>query len=156
MTDANILDDSTDTDSQLAPEKSIEEVYADRNALAVGYAALAWSLGMDVGWYEHDEWAVIYVETPEGQVSWHVRPETIPDWVPEADEDALVGHSRREKNRRIATVADQIGRLAAEVHARLDDYPHLDADEWTLADLQEEAEKAGEAAGLDVPLEGEP
>ena len=85
-------------------EKSIEEVYEDRNALVEAFARLAAETGFEVFWYRHDEWAVIGIELPTGQVSWHVRPDpsNIPGWIPEREgSEAFDGHDRKEKNSRL-------------------------------------------------------
>jgi len=85
-------------------EKSIEEVYEDRNTLVEAFARLAGEMGFEVAWYRHDEWAVITVDLPTGPVSWHVRPdpENIPEWIPERDgEDVFDGHDRETKNERL-------------------------------------------------------
>jgi hypothetical protein len=153
-------DDSTDTetDSQLASEKSIEEVYADRNALALGFAALARSLGMDAGWYEHDDWAVIYVELPTGQVSWHVRRATVPEWLPKVAPAVYDGHDRRAKNDRLVEAADSMGRLAREAQQLLEerDLDGVGLDEMTLGECAalagETAERAGVADSLDLDM----
>ncbi len=58
-------------------EKSIDDVYHDRNLLAIGFAtivAMTWGTGY-AGYYYHDGWPVIWVETPAGQKSWHVMPD---------------------------------------------------------------------------------
>jgi hypothetical protein len=89
-------------------EKSIEDVYEDRNTLVEAFAHAAHSLGFEACYYVHDEWAVIVVELPTGQVSWHVRPDpsNIPDWLPERDgEHVFDGHSRDEKNERLRQFA---------------------------------------------------
>ena len=89
-------------------EKDIEEVYADRNALVEAFARSMFSLGFPVCYYVHDEWAVIVVDTPTGQTSWHVRPDpsNIPDWIPERDgSDIFDGHDRQQKNDRLRDYA---------------------------------------------------
>lgn len=89
-----------------ANEKDVGEVYADRNLLVLAFARhFAEKHGRDrIGWYEHDEWAVVTVKLAPGvPVSWHVRPEVIPSGMPERDpEDWYDGHSREEKNDRLA------------------------------------------------------
>lgn len=89
-------------------EKDIREVYEDRNALVEAFARLAHEIGYEVCWYRHDEWAVIAVELPNGQTSWHVRPDpsNIPDWIPERDgEHVFDGHGREQKNARLREFA---------------------------------------------------
>lgn len=89
-------------------EKSIEEVYADRNALVEALARLAHEVGYQAIWYRHGEWAVIAVELPNGQTSWHTRPDpsSIPDWIPERDRQHVYdGHDRETKNQRLREFA---------------------------------------------------
>lgn len=86
-------------------QKSIEEVYEDRNALAQAFARMAHEAGYGVGFYIHDEWAVVNVELPQGQVSWHMRPEDVLDWVSQFDPVQFDGHDRDEKNRRLLAFA---------------------------------------------------
>ncbi|WP_440765524.1 hypothetical protein [Natronorubrum sp. DTA7] len=56
--------------------KAIDEVYHDRNLLAIAFArAIRLTWGSDTaGWYWHNDWPVIWVDTPAGQKSWHVTP----------------------------------------------------------------------------------
>lgn len=103
----------------MSAEKSVSEVYEDRNVLAFAFARSICTLGetlydlgvldecdvYDAGWYLHDEWAVVFVELPEGQVSWHVRPEDVPEWLMEHDPSAFDGHTREEKNERLLEFA---------------------------------------------------
>ena len=89
-------------------EKNIEEVYADRNALVEAFARALYDQGQRVCYYIHDEWAVINIELPNGQVSWHVRPdpENIPDWMPERDgTDVFDGHDNERKIERLKKYA---------------------------------------------------
>lgn len=96
-------------DSDDSADKSIGEVYRDRNLLAFALARSVADLNgvQSVGTYEHDEWAVVAVRLPSGPVSWHVRPETVPDWIPERDpSEWFDGHDRAEKNERVEDYAD--------------------------------------------------
>ncbi|WP_455448081.1 hypothetical protein [Natrinema thermotolerans] len=57
-------------------EKPLDEVYHDRNLLAIAFARairLTWGPNT-AGWYWHDGWRVVWVDTPTGQKSWHVTP----------------------------------------------------------------------------------
>lgn len=113
---AGLADDVEGVEAD-ANEKNVGEVYDDRNLLALAFArSVASNHGIEyVGYYEHDEWAVIVVELskrgplhkdgdpPKKPVSWHVRPEVIPEWLPERDPEAWYdGHDRDEKNGRLA------------------------------------------------------
>jgi len=95
--------------------KTLGEVYDDRNLLALAFAALAdrvdvadeWAGGWhlpDADDADADEWAIVWAETPAGQVSWHVpitqaRAGGLPRERLEWD-----GHTRTEKNARLATL----------------------------------------------------
>ncbi|USZ73249.1 hypothetical protein [Natronosalvus halobius] len=90
-------------------EKSIDDVYHDRNLLAIAFAAIvamAWG-PESAGYYYHDGWPVIWVETPAGQKSWHVTPDledvikrsTLQESEPPKGFD---GHDRVTKNSRLA------------------------------------------------------
>ncbi|WP_455448599.1 hypothetical protein [Natrinema thermotolerans] len=90
-------------------EKPIDEVYHDRNLLAIAFArAIRLTWGPDTaGWYWHDEWPVVWVDTPTGQKSWHVTPDledvlersSLQQTEPTGGYD---GHSRTLKNCRLA------------------------------------------------------
>lgn len=57
-------------------DKKLNEVYAERNRLALTLARLAHALGHDVCLAEDKEngpdWFILFIETPAGQVSWHI------------------------------------------------------------------------------------
>jgi len=102
-------------------EKTITEVYEDRNLLATAFSLVAHRLESSVtvgdyagGWHpprteddaDADEWAVTWAETPTGQVSWHV-----PIWLAESSalprqDHGWDGHTRQEKNNRLAEFVD--------------------------------------------------
>lgn len=103
----------------MSEEKTIDQVYADRNAAVLGLAKLAQYLHRDYPegeirscWKpdqgddaDASEWAIIYVWLPTGQVSWHVPRDLaaasdLPRKHAEWD-----GHDRPEKNRRIKHLA---------------------------------------------------
>jgi len=104
----------------MSEEKTINEVYQDRNALAVGFCELARYLHLErpgsskfrACWKpddgddaDADEWAILYAWTPEGQVSWHVprdlaEESNLPQKNVEWD-----GHTREEKNERLLSTA---------------------------------------------------
>lgn len=96
----------------MSAEKNISEVYEDRNILAMAFLRSVVELSkerrdpsLSTGWYEHDEWAVLFAELPQGQVSWHVRPEDVPEWLTACDQSAFDGHTREEKNQRLLDYA---------------------------------------------------
>lgn len=90
--------------------KTINQVYEDRNALAVAFAL---ACDHQAGWHEPevadadaDQWAIVWVDTPEGQVSWHVPKEIAStSRLPEAGKH-WDGHDRTEKNDRLKALID--------------------------------------------------
>lgn len=85
-------------EGSLAP---IEEIYAERNAAALAFANLAVLAGWNVGCLTDDpEWPVVLVDTPHGQVSWHVSAAELPDGFPPYPGE-WDGHTTAEKNRRL-------------------------------------------------------
>lgn len=89
----------------MSAEKSISEVYEDRNVLALAFANLAHHSGYAVYHYVHDEWSVLAVELAYGQVSWHMRPEDVPEEFEVFEPVAFDGHTREEKNERLLECA---------------------------------------------------
>ena len=66
-------------------EAKVNAVYSERNRLASAFARMALVAGFKAGkGVDPDEtkWPVVYVETPNGQVSWHIA---------EQDADVLSG-----------------------------------------------------------------
>jgi len=105
-----------------AEEKTIEEVYQERNLLALAfigqyelYHSAAYGKEVEMGyWYDEDapesggddfEWVVVWVNTVEGQVGWHVPDNMLPPWLEERDPE-YSGYSTDEKNNRVARLAD--------------------------------------------------
>lgn len=89
--------------------KGIDDVYHDRNLLAIGFAtAVALTKGpRAAGWYWHDGWPVVWVETPAGQKTWHVTPDLDDVLARSALSekepfDGYDGHDRTLKNSRLA------------------------------------------------------
>lgn len=61
----------------------------------------------------HPDWPVLYVETPEGQLSWHISTEDLRDYrgiqvVPDYPWD---GHTTAEKYRRLRKLIPQLPKL---------------------------------------------
>lgn len=83
-------------------EKEIDDVYYDRNLLA---CALVQATDAPSGWKPDsespDEWAIVWVETPVGQVSWHVPAEMAWDLAAPQQDVAFDVYDRNEKNLRL-------------------------------------------------------
>lgn len=79
------------------------EVYEERNRVVFAYARAMRQLGHDVGVVLDDpEWPVIYVDTPAGQVSWHVPRDELPEDLAALDfRGKWDGHTTQEKYRRL-------------------------------------------------------
>lgn len=64
----------------MTTQSTPDEAYFDRNQLALAFARLAqargWRVGIGVDPAEPD-WPVLYVDTPEGQVSWHLKKDEV-------------------------------------------------------------------------------
>jgi hypothetical protein len=78
-----------------------DENYDVRNTLVVHAMSLALQCGYEVGMRidpHCEDWPVIYIELPTGQVSWHVPPHTKP-WD---------GHSLDTKMNRLIRYADSV------------------------------------------------
>ena len=96
-------------------DKSITEVYEDRNLLALGFARLVQqypATGYAAGWHpdqgedaDADEWAVVWAEIPSGQVSWHVPGDLAAGSELTRAAHEWDGHTVAEKNRRLAAFA---------------------------------------------------
>lgn len=110
----------------MTEEKTVHEVYRDRNALVLAFAELVnqhrrkgFGSGMPVNawracWQpdegddaDADEWAIVYCWLPTGQVSWHVPRELAEEaYLPRASVE-WDGHSRGEKNQRLLSFAGE-------------------------------------------------
>ncbi|AAY24937.1 ORF 11 [Haloarcula hispanica virus SH1] len=109
----------------MTEEKTIGEVYDDRNALVLGLAATVQRLhdklraagqgaameyrtcwteddGLDA---DADEWAIVYCWLPTGQVSWHVPREMVEQTDIPKKSAEWDGHDRAEKNQRLRSLA---------------------------------------------------
>lgn len=61
-------------------QSTADEAYYDRNQAVMAFARLAEAQGWTVGIAEDPDapqWPVLYVDTPEGQVSWHLPKDGI-------------------------------------------------------------------------------
>lgn len=109
----------------MSEEKTLAEVYADRNALALGFAATVHRLHRKLRVQGHpdamnfracwqpeggddadaDEWAIVYAWLPNGQVSWHVPREQVEATALPRKFAEWDGHDREEKNARLRSFA---------------------------------------------------
>lgn len=110
------LDDNQETTS-----KTVEELYEDRNRLALAFSTSAILLSSPYstnpndyagGWHlpdaddaDADEWAIVWAETPAGQVSWHVPRDLAEITGVERDVQDYDGHTRQDKNDRVLEYA---------------------------------------------------
>lgn len=88
-------------------------VYADRNAAVIGFAAAAWLLGWPV-WVALDakdpdpDWPVLFIETPGGQISYHLPAADLRGLAWQQSGDPWDGHDTAEKHQRIRTFVNEI------------------------------------------------
>lgn len=93
--------------TQDTEQKAIDEVYRDRNLLACAVAELAGIGGWTPAEEDPEEWAIVFAETPMGQVSWHVPREMAESLVRRARSYEYDGHSRDVKNDRMASWVEE-------------------------------------------------
>jgi|AntRauMinimDraft_4_1070384.scaffolds.fasta_scaffold00256_23 hypothetical protein len=88
--------------------KELDKVYDDRNLLA---CALAEATHAPSGWKPTDdadnEWAIVWIETPIGQVSWHVPREMVDRLDLRKRDSTYDGYDRDIKNDRLASWTKQ-------------------------------------------------
>lgn len=95
-------------------EKTRPEVYEDRNLLALAFAAIVDDVeGYESGWRltedddaDADQWAIVWADTPAGQVSWHVPRELVDGSTVAPKLQDWDGHNRAEKNQRLIGLAN--------------------------------------------------
>lgn len=102
--------------------KDIDEVYRERNLLAIAFTR-AWKWWLDTAFPNHDGqvcgyWpdpnvdingeatVVVWAYTTEGQVGYHIPQSMCPDWLPLADPE-FDGHGNDIKNRRVEAFANR-------------------------------------------------
>ncbi|MEW1547514.1 WDGH domain-containing protein [Streptomyces tsukubensis] len=99
-------------------ERERDNAYRERARLVAHLAALHPS---HVGYGDPDApiWAVVTIETPAGQMSWHIAPRDVPLFAhvrPTSDSDRpWDGHSTEEKYLRLEAL---IGRASEEIDCR--------------------------------------
>lgn len=94
-------------------EREIEEVYSDRNVLAVylvksrlqeDRTAGGWTDAPDA----EDDWAIVWFETLFGEVSWHVPRGMAEKHLPRNGNRDYDGYGRDVKNDRVWTLIDDM------------------------------------------------
>lgn len=95
------------TDGSKAMSSTLDECYTDRNLLVMGFAKLAHKNGWPIGYKEDqdtsiNDFYVVFVDTPEGQVSWHVPRSLLEEFHITQYQKEWDGHGLREKQRRMA------------------------------------------------------
>ncbi len=85
------------------PEKEIGEVYEDRNRVGLcpceRDGCASW---VKPDSESPDEWAIVWIETPNGQVSWHVPRDMAENLAPPKQDSEYDGYDREVKNDRLA------------------------------------------------------
>lgn len=87
----------------VGPGKDIDEVYRDRNLLAL---ALAVSTSAPSAYHDDPEaegWSVVWIQTPNGEVSWHAPTELVERFGLRYKEREYTGYSREAKNDMLAS-----------------------------------------------------
>jgi hypothetical protein len=90
-------------------EKDVEEVYRERNLLALALAkhgrnvCFCWKVDP-----ENEDWAIVYIDTSKGQISYHVPRSMVElllgqseEYRKNKNEPVWDGHSDKEKNIRL-------------------------------------------------------
>lgn len=83
----------------------LDKIYAERNAVVVAFARLAERSGWTVGLLhdaEEPDWPVLVIDTPGGQVSWHLKSDEARGFGQYPGE--WDGHTTEEKYARLAGV----------------------------------------------------
>lgn len=89
---------------------TLDDAYFDRNQAVMAFARLAmekkWKTGIRVD-PEEPDWPILYVKTPQGQVSWHLPVSEIDlnEWPVFGEE--WDGHSLEDKRQRMAQLLGQ-------------------------------------------------
>lgn len=85
----------------------VDRAYAERNAVVLAFAQAAaeagpgWAMGV-LSDPEEPEWPVVVIETPAGQMSWHVPRDELPEhWREGRHSRDWDGHTTREKYDRL-------------------------------------------------------
>jgi len=97
--------------------EKLNECYKERNQCIAAFCKLANRLGWPVYLAHHqmenveeewdNEWSnVVFVETPEGQVSWHIHRSELPlfKWMSMKKKNPWDGHDTEEKYDRLSAI----------------------------------------------------
>ena len=93
-------------------EKELEEVYEDRNALAVAFVKFETMRDSDNGGWtpapdsDRDEWAIVWYDTVMGEVSWHIPLAIAEKHLPRNDDRDYNGYNSEIKNERLWELID--------------------------------------------------
>ena len=90
-------------------DETVDEAFYERNQAVFLLLAVLSDRGCTVGYRvdEDAEWPVVFAETPEGQLAWHVPRDELPEWIEERDV-VWDGHSTEEKHRRLRRYAESL------------------------------------------------
>jgi hypothetical protein len=91
----------------MSNQSTPDQAYFDRNQLALAFARLAFEKGWPAGVKADPadpDWPVLYVDTPFGQVSWHLPAAELAPYVFRPYEGTWDGHDVEEKRRRLAAL----------------------------------------------------
>lgn len=93
----------------MSNQSAANEAYFDRNQLALAFARLAqercWRVGIGID-PEEPDWPVLYVDTPAGQVSWHLPKADVEVASWPAYSGSWDGHDVKEKRARLARLIE--------------------------------------------------
>ena len=98
-----------------ASQEAVDSLYDERNVLAFAFAELARDRGWEVGvrfFVDDPLWPILYVETPAGQVSFHVPANEVPEGYPEHTKE-WDGHNSTDKLDRLARARAMVDEVAA-------------------------------------------
>lgn len=81
----------------------INEVYTERNMCISLIVRLAMAKGLKTGVRPNQDWPIVFVELPAGQVSWHIPEAEFHKYFPSMNEydGEWDGHTTEEKYRRV-------------------------------------------------------
>lgn len=103
----------------MSDDDRLSDVYADRNVASVGFAEAIRLLNAEgyesyrSGWHppaedddaDADEWAIVWVQLPTGQATWHVPRRLVESSHLPYTRLVWDGHDRTEKNERVRRFA---------------------------------------------------